>query len=287
MNYKIIKNQSKESLKGFKTNIFGFLALAMLINLPLTALISNFTESIILITMINLVAAAIILPTVIAIVKFIIENKKKASYKESMPSFKIILSSLGVLAINKVIVQAVLGMILIPVVIIGFFLLMFMPGWVILLFGLIVGISMVIVSLFIYTQGILGLCIIIDGGSFKLAMTESWNILFKNFKMFLRTATIMLPVSILQGALIVGMIFGLVVTMLVDPILGVLLLGGLTLIILMAILALGIGLLPKLVSIIYIAYMKTKESKEKHTESINFSDTMEHTNFDFKENVEA
>ena len=285
MNYKITKNKGREALKGFKGNIYGFLALALAIQFGIIIAVNMMLGvNTIVLAVVNVIASAIILPTTIIIVKFIIENKRKASYKDCVPDFKIILSSIGILTINKIVIQAVTGMVAIPIAIVGFFVLVYMPEGAAIIFALVVAIIIVVTSLFTYIQGLLGLCILVEGGSFKDAMTISWSVLFKNFKLFLRGSLIMLPVSILTGMLVVGMIIAMVF-MMVDPIVGMLVLAGVVLIIGALTAVVGAGLLPKLLSIVYIAYMESKKDEKIMNQKMNLSDTMEHTNFDFKESI--
>lgn len=277
MDYKLIRNEAKEAMKGFKGHFFGllvtFLGIQIAINLAIGYILP---DSIILPTIVGLLIQALVVPALIGIVQCAIKTKVKGTYSFVMPSFKNFLAVLGVLAINTIASQAILGMMLIPGIIGGAIAITFLPSGAILIIMILAFITIGLVTTFIYMQALLGVCEIVDGKSFVDAMSHSWSALFSNFKFFIRASLIMLPVVIGVWVLIIGLFIMVFAVALVNfEVTSVVILMMVILAGLITLIVLGIILTLKLFSIIYIGYQKIKEKENIKYEEMNINLNLE------------
>lgn len=272
MDYALVKNQANQLMKGFKGHIYGFMVIAVIVQMVINSIVAFIApDSVFLVAIVGIVAQAIIVPSIIGLVQCVVKAKVKGTYRYVMPGFWEFLSSLGILITNGIASQVIVMMMLIPVLIFGMLSMMILPTGAILILGMLMFVVIVMVTTFIYMQALLGICEIVNNGSFKNAVISSWGYLFNNFKFFFRASLIMLPIIILTvviliggiGAVVFSTLLGSTMSLMPIVILGVVMLGGI------AVMVLGVVLTPKLFTVCYIGYSAIVAMDKKRVEELN------------------
>ncbi|MGL4656737.1 MAG: hypothetical protein ACRCWM_12785 [Sarcina sp.] len=263
MDYISIRDEAKALMKGFKGHIYGFFFIFLAIQIAISAVIVMvLPDDVIITNILGLILQSVLYLGLFGLIQGVIRVRKKLTYKFVLPSFNQIISYIGIALINGAITTLILIVGILPMLVICALLSRISMILVIIL----ITIGCVILAattIFIYLQQMIGVCKVVEGDTFKDAFFNSWKDLFGNAKYFMRVGMIMFPISLMAYGVLAGAIILIPLTIFFMGGAGVegsvIFIGALILIFVLTMCVLGVVLLPKILSVIYLSCSKLRE----------------------------